>query len=404
MSSFSSSRLKRIDDWMASYVEAGKYPGASFLLAEGGRIVHRARTGKRALDAGLPFEDDTIVRIYSMTKPIVSAAMMMLVERGLIHLGAPVSSVLPEFSDMRALLPGAGDISQSEPCPAPTIHQLLTHTSGLTYGFNPGPLGRAYTEGKVDFAPMRESLADVTRRLAALPLAFQPGARWEYSVGIDVIGRVIEAVTGEALDVWLQREMFDPLGMKDTGFHISKKKAKRLAHLYTSIESGEAISLTASGKIIMREVDTAAESAWLSTKTFSGGGGLLSTLDDFFAFTEMLRKGGRHNGARLLSPSTIRFMRRNHLGSDIASMGPTSFAETPTTGVGFGIGGSVVLDPGRSGAPSSPGDYSWGGIASTFFWMDPELDMTAIFFTQLTPSSAYPSRPQLKALVHGARK
>ncbi|MFV0475326.1 MAG: serine hydrolase domain-containing protein [Pikeienuella sp.] len=403
MPAFDSERLRRIDGWMQSYVDSGKFPGSTFLLAEGGRVIHRASVGMRDVAGGKPFEEDTIARIYSMTKPVVSAALMMLVERGQVHLGAPVSAFIPEFADCRALIPGATSVEQTEPCAPPTLHQLATHTSGLTYGFNPGPLSESYVAAKVDFGPPRPGLAEQCRALAALPLVFQPGARWEYSVGIDVLGRVIEVISGKTLEDWLREEMFEPLGMKDTGFRVSDDQVDRLANLYTSLEPGEAMRLGAASKIVLREVETAADSMWRKTRTLSGGGGLVSTIDDYFAFAEMLRKGGAHDGARLLAPGTVAFMRRNHLGGDIASMGPSSFAETPTTGIGFGVGGSMVLEPGRSGAPGNIGDFSWGGIASTVFWLDPVWDLTAIFMTQLMPSSSYPARPELKALVHGAR-
>lgn len=288
MPSFDPERLTRIDDWMRSYVEESKFPGSTFLLAEGGNIVHRASTGYRAIDEGKPFEEDTIVRIYSMTKPVVSVGLMMLAERGLFHLDAPVSDFLPEFAECRALTGGAGD--ETAPCPAPTLHQLLTHTSGLTYAFNPGPAAAAYAAARIDFRPNGPGLAEMTRKLAELPLAFAPGTRWEYSVGIDVVGRVIEAVTGQPLDTWLEAEILEPLGMTDTGFAIPDNKVDRLATLYTSLESGAPISLAAAGKGVMRQVETAEDSAWRGAKTFSGGGGLLSTIDDYFAFTEMLRK------------------------------------------------------------------------------------------------------------------
>ncbi len=402
MTEFDPARLARIDAWMRRYVEAERFPGSTFLLASGGEIVHRASTGYRDVAGARPFEEDTIARIFSMTKPVVSVAIMMLAERGLFHLDAPVSRFLPEFAEARALRPGATKIDETDPCPPPTLHQLLTHTSGLTYGFNPGPLSRAYAEAKIDFGPAGPGLGEMTKRVAALPLAFAPGSRWEYSISIDVLGRVVEAVDGRALDRFLAEEIFEPLGMKDTHFSIPDGKLDRFAHLYTAFPDGAAVSL---GKIedgVIREVETAEASAWRNARTFSGGGGLVSTIDDYLAFTEMLRRGGSLGEAKLLSPATLAFMRRNHLRGEIADMGPASFAETPMTGMGFGLGGSVVLDPGRARAPGSVGDFSWGGIASTFFWIDPVLDLTAIFFTQLTPSSAYPARPELKALVHGA--
>lgn len=402
MTEFDAARLARIDAWMRRYVEAGRFPGSTFLLASGGRIVHRASAGLRDVAGGKPFGEDTIARIFSMTKPVVSVAIMMLAERGLFHLDAPVSRFLPEFEGARALRPGAASIDETEPCAPPTLHQLLTHTSGLTYGFNPGPLSRAYAEARIDFGPSGPGLAETVKRVAALPLAFVPGTRWEYSVSTDILGRVVEAADGRSLDRFLTEEILGPLGMRDTFFTIPDDRLGRLAHLYTAFPDGAAVSLGRIAEGTMREVETAEGSAWRTTRSFSGGGGLLSTVDDYLSFAEMLRKGGSHAGAKLLSPATVAFMRRNHLPGDIASMGPQSFAETPMTGMGFGLGGSVVLDPGLARAPGSVGDFSWGGIASTFFWIDPVLDLTAIFLTQLTPSSAYPARPELKALVHGA--
>lgn len=399
--SFDKDRLLRIDDWMQSYVEKGRYPGSTFLLAQGGKTVHRASCGNRDTATNTPFEEDTITRIFSMTKPIVSVALMTLVERGLTHLDAPVSAFVPEFSDCRALVPGASSIDQTEPCAPPTLIELLTHTSGLTYGFNPGLLPEQYVAEKIAFSGTSEGLASATKRIAALPLAFQPGSKWEYSHATDVIGRVVEVISGRPLDRFLDEEIFQPLGMKDTAFQIEDAKLPRLASLYTS-QDGNAMGLGMRGEGQMFLSETAETSAWRDVKTFSGGGGLLSTIDDYFQFAEMLRKHGAHNGARILSTSTARFMMQNFLPGDIASMGTKSFAEMPMDGIGFGIGGSVVLDSARCRMPGHVGDFSWGGIASTIFWVDPVADLTCIFLTQLTPSSSYPSRPELKALVHGA--
>lgn len=399
---FDRNRLARLDAWMNRYVEEGKFPGSTLLLAQGGDIVHRASAGMRSVEKGLPYEDDTIVRIYSMTKPVVSVALMTLIEKGLFHLDAPISEFIPEFADMEALVPGAERLDQTEPCDTPTVIQTATHTSGLTYSFNPTLLAPVYRERKLDFPPNGHGLAETARMVAELPLAFRPGAAWHYSVGIDILGRIIEVASGRGLDEFLKEEIFEPLGMKDTFFTLPDDRVGRFASLYTCLDPENMMGLGARGDGALNLVEDAENSAFRATTTFSGGGGLLSTADDYFAFAEMLRKWGEHDGARILSASMTRYMRRNFLPGDIASMGPKSFAEMPMEGVGFAIGGSVVLDPARMRMPGNVGDFSWGGMASTIFWTDPVEEITCIFLTQLTPSSAYPNRAELKALVHGA--
>ena len=402
MSNFNKERLKRIDDWMDGYVEEGKFPGSTMLLAQSGEIVHRATTGWMDVEAQKPFKEDTIVRIFSMTKPITSVALMMLAEKGDFHLDAPLSDFIPEFRDMEALIPGATSIDQTKRCATPTLAQAATHTSGLSYSFNPTPLAEKYTDLRQDFGPANGTLEGMAAQAGSLPLAFKPGTEWHYSVGIDILGRVIEVVSGKTLDVFFQEEIFDPLDMEDSFFTIPDDKLDRFANLYTSSD-GDAMALGAKGTGTLRQVDDAENSAYRNTQTFSGGGGLLASIDDYFKFADMLRRGGERNGHRFLSPSTLKFMQRNHLRGDISSMGPKSFAEMPMDGVGFGIGWSVMLDPALARTPGNVGDYSWGGMASTVFWNDPIDDLTCVFYTQLTPSSSYPNRPQLKALVHGAK-
>ncbi|TMV13447.1 serine hydrolase domain-containing protein [Arenibacterium halophilum] len=396
-------RLGRIAAWQDRYVEERKFPGSSVILLRGGDEVYFNAAGSRNVEDGLPFERDTVARIYSMTKPITSVGIMMLAELGLFHLDAPVSEFIPAFRDMQALVPGAQRIDQTEPASSPTLHHLLTHTSGLSYPFNPGPLGQAMDAEKIIFRADDTSLAEVADRTAALPLAFQPGTRWEYSVSIDILGRVIEVVSGQPLDVFLREQIFDPLGMGETAFRVPEGTGDRFASLYTPL-AGNAMALNAArdSDETLRLVDRAGASVFESTTCFSGGGGLVGTIDDYVKFCEMLRRGGAAPGGRILSPHTVDFMMRNHLPGDIASMGPQSFAEQPMEGMGFGLGGSVVLNPGRVRVPGSEGDFSWGGMASTMFWIDPVLDLTCVFFTQLTPSSSYPCRAELKALVHGA--
>ena len=401
---FAPDRLQRLDTWMQRYVDERKFAGSSVLVARGGDEVHFHAAGSRNLAADLPFDRHTIVRIYSMTKPVTSVAAMMLVESGLFHLDAPVSEFIPSFSDMHVLIDGAIRIDQTEPCATPTIHQLLTHTSGLSYPFNPGLLSRAMDDQDLLFKPNQGLLAPMCDRVAALPLAFRPGSRWEYSVGIDILGRVIEVVSGKSLAAFFTEEILAPLGMSETAFSVPARAGDRFASLYTPLE-GDAMALNAArtGGETLRLTDEAGKSPFEAATMQSGGGGLVGTIDDYMRFAEMLRRGGAAgDGSWLLSPRTVDFMMRNHLPDDIAAMGPQSFAEQPMDGMGFGLGGAVVLDPGRARSPGSIGDFSWGGMASTFFWVDRVLDLSVVFFTQLAPSSSYPARSQLKALVHGA--
>ena len=395
--------LARIAPWMQSYIDERKLAGSSTLIQHNGKEAYFHSAGLRDTQSTDPFDRATVARIYSMTKPITSFVLMMLIEEGKLHSDAPLSQFIPEFAKCHALIPGATSIDQSEPCPCPTLHQLLMHTSGMSYPFNPGVLASAMNEVDLLFKPNQGTLADMCRDLAKLPLAFTPCSRWEYSVGIDVIGRVIEVITGQTLaDVFADR-VFQPLGMTQTAFSLPADAHDRFAALYTPLAGG-AMDLNAAktGTESLRCVDRTKNSSFLDASMHSGGGGLVGTIDDYMRFCEMLRQGGTLDGQRLLSPSNTAFMQRNHLAGDIASMGPQSFAEQPMEGMGFGIGGAVVLDPARARTPGSVGDFSWGGMASTFFWIDPVHDLSVVFFTQLTPSSSYPLRAQLKALVHGA--
>lgn len=399
MTGYDQPRLDRIARWMQSYIDTRRFAGASVLVAQGGQEVYYHDCGLRDLARATPFQRDTVARIYSMTKPITSVALMMLAERGLFHLDAPLSEFIPAFDDMECLITGATTIDDVTRCATPTLHQLLTHTSGLSYPFNPGVLGEKMADEDIIFRSNQGTLAQMCDRVADLPLAFHPGTRWEYSVSIDILGHVIEVVSGKTLEQFFVEEIFDPLGMNETRFSVPVTARDRFSALYTPL-AGSGFSL---GKVdntneTLRLIDDVEGSPFLDAKMYSGGGGLVGTIDDYLKFAEMMRTGG----AGLIGPKTLSFMMRNHLNGDIASMGPSSFAEQPMEGMGFGLGGAVVLDPGRSRTPSSIGDYSWGGMASTFFWIDPQTETSVIFFTQLSPSSAYPARPQLKALVHGA--
>lgn len=391
---FSSDRLENITRWMNSYIDAGKLAGTQTLVARHGKPVYSKWAGKADLDNNIPWNENTIARFYSMTKPVTSVALMMLYEKGLFHLDDPIEAFIPAFADMRCLRPQARDISDTEPVRTlPTVHHLLTHRSGLTYGFNGGVLGDAYVNEKMDFGVKRGTLEEQVDRLAALPLQFDPGSRWNYGVSTDVAGRLVEVISGQSLKDFFQENILDPLGMADTAFDVPEEKIDRFACLYGRGEDG-ALTLA----------DAAATSIFKAgaTTCYSGGGGLVSTADDYFRFAEMMRNRGMFNSTRLLGSRTVDFMTQNHLQGDLADNGQPVFSEVSFEGVGFGLGGWVMLDPPKSQMMGSVGDFGWGGMASTVFWVDPLEDLTVIFLTQLVPSSLLPLRKELRALVHQA--
>ncbi|MEH6402104.1 MAG: serine hydrolase domain-containing protein [Sneathiella sp.] len=391
---FSSSRLENITSWMDRYVRAGKLAGAQTLVARSGEVVYSNWTGLADIENNVRWSGDTIARFYSMTKPITSVALMTLYEKGLFHLDDPIEMYIPAFKDMRVLRAHASSVEDTEPCKVkPTIHHLLTHCSGLTYDFNLGVLESLYSEAKMDFGPRRGILEDQVNRLGQMPLKFEPGTRWNYGVSTDVVGRLIEVISGKALDVFLQDVIFDPLDMADTSFEISRGKEARFAASYTPGKNGK-----------LKLID-APESSIYAEKTvqgLSGGGGLLSTVTDYMKFADMIRLRGRAGGDQLLGSRTVDFMTQNHMPGDLASMGQPVFSEVSFAGVGFGLGGWVMLDPTKAQMMGSPGDFGWGGMASTVFWVDPLEDLVVLFATQLMPSSFYPIRKELRALVYQA--
>jgi CubicO group peptidase (beta-lactamase class C family) len=391
---FDPARLARIRPWMQGYVDAEKFPGALTLIARRGTVVYCDWVGLRDVERGLPWQRDTLARFYSMTKPITSTALMMLYEQGLCHLDDPVDLFLPEMANRMVLRPGAKSVDEADPAETRmTLHHLLTHTSGLTYGFNEGLLSEAYVEGGVNFSERAGILAETVIRLGAMPLAFDPGSRWNYSVSTDVIGRVIEVISGQPLDVFFAEHILGPLGMSNTFFAVPDSKIDRFASSYTKAAEGG-----------MTLAEDAAGSGFRAGKVrqLSGGGGLVSTVDDYLRFAEMQRRGGALGDVRLLGPLTMRLMASNHLPGDLASMGQKVFSEVSFEGIGFGLGGAVMLDPARAKTLGSPGDFGWGGMASTVYWVDPVEDMVVIYLTQLMPSSSYPNRKELRALAYSA--
>jgi CubicO group peptidase (beta-lactamase class C family) len=385
-------RLTRIDDWMRRYVDAGKYPFAATLVARKGQVAWTGHYGLSDVAAGVAYTPESLVRIYSMTKPVTAVALMMLYEQGLFHLDDPVSAFIPSFADVQVLVPGAERLDQTEPLATPpTVHHLLTHTAGLTYGFNQDILSQAYLSNRLDFGQRAGGLAETANRLAQQPLLFQPGTRWHYSVASDVVGRIVEVISGKTLDRYFQDNILGPLGMHDTSFVVPATKISRLGPVYAFDPKGGLPEFPAGfGE---GEVDT-----------LSGGGGLVSTGHDYLRFAEMMRRGGVLGDVRLLGSRTVRLMSANHLpgGVDLATLGPSAWCETSFSGVGFGLGVAVNLSPARSMLSASAGDFSWGGMASTYFWCDPAEQMSVVFLTQLLPSSSYPNRKELRALVYQA--
>lgn len=390
-------RLARIDSHFARYVDDGRLAGWQVVLARHGHVVHSSVYGQRDLEAGLPVELDTLWRIYSMTKPITSVAALSLLEEGAFELNDPVSRWIPAFADMRVWAGGTPQKPRTVPATEPVrMWHLLSHTSGLTYGFmNAHPVDALYRERGFDFGTAHGlDLAACSDAWAGLPLLFQPGAQWSYSVATDVLGRVLEVVTGRPLDAVLSERVLNPLAMSDTRWWVEHAYAKRLAALYTPHpQTGAAVRLDSVGQAALRP-----------PAMLSGGGGLVSTAADYLRFTELLRRGGELDGVRVLGPRTLAYATRNHLpgNTDLAAYGSGQFSEVAYAGVGFGLGFAVTTDPVRSKTVSSVGEFTWGGAASTAFLVDPVEDMVALLFTQLLPSSTHPVRTQLRTLVHQA--
>jgi CubicO group peptidase (beta-lactamase class C family) len=396
-------RLDRLDRHFRRYVDDGRLPGWLLTVSRQGRLAHVSAYGQRDMEAGLPVETDTLWRIYSMTKPITSVAAMILYEEGAFELADPVSAFIPSFADVCVFAGGSDLRPVTVPASEPVrIWHLLTHTAGLTYGFlRAHPVDARYREAGFEWGtPRGMDLAQCCDAWAGQPLLFQPGTEWNYSVATDVLGRVVEVASGQSLDEFFDARMFGPLGMTDTSFWVDESEAGRLAALYTAVPvpGGQASRLDAMSKV-----------ARARPRMLSGGGGLISTAADYHRFTQMLldrpgSPGGELDGVRLLGPRTLAYMGRNHLpgGADLETFGRPLHAEAPLRGVGFGLGFAVVIDEAAQKTLGSAGELSWGGAASTAFWVDPAEELTVCFFTQLLPSAAHRIRPQLRQMVYQA--
>ena len=395
--SLDATRLKNIDKHFKRYVDEGRLAGFAVAVARRGEVAHFGMYGHKDSETSAPITSDTMYRIYSMTKPVTSIALMNLVEQGLLQLTDPVSKFIKSFGETRVW--NAGTILKpmtaalTEPI---RVWHLLTHTSGLTYGFNYADVvddmyRRAGFETGVSY---NESLEVVCDKIASLPLVFQPGSSWNYSMATDVVGRIIEVISKMPLDEFLEKNIFAPLGMTDTAFFVLEEKRSRLASLYRYDEVNHS-------KI---KLDTLGNSSLENPKFLSGGGGLISTAGDYFKFIKMLEGRGKSGDVQIVSSRTIDLMTQNHLpnNADISTFGRPIGEEFLYDGLGFGLGFSVVVDQAKTRVACPKGTFAWGGMASTAFWVDPVNEISAMFFTQLIPSGVYPIRQYLRSLVYAA--
>ena len=383
--------LKNIGAYLdETYVKDGRYVGTLTLVARKGEIAYLDSLGYMDREKERPMQEDAIFRIYSMTKSVTSIAIMQLLEKSKFRLDDPVHWYIPQFKNMGVFQAGVfPNFVTSKPKRPMTIKDLLTHMSGLTYNF----MYRTNVDAAHRSSDLMraENLEDFVDTLSKIPLEFSPGDKWNYSVSTDVLGYLVEKLSGQKLDEYFQEHIFEPLEMIDTGFSCPEEKKSRLASLYEH---------NPSGKPNLMEVPS------LDVKMLSGGGGLFSTLSDYYNFASMLLNKGELNGTRVIGRKTLEYMTMNHLpdGKDLTEMSESAFSETPYAGVGFGLGFSVMTDPAKSQTLSDVGEFGWGGMASTVFFINPKEDMLVIFLTQLVPSSTYQVRRELRSLVYSALK
>jgi CubicO group peptidase (beta-lactamase class C family) len=405
-SGFDLNRLERLTTHLQGrYIDEGKISGCQLALMRHGHLAYQRSLGQMDLQRGRSMADDAIFRIYSMTKPVTSVALMMLYERGLFQLDDPVSRWVPSWQEQCVYVAGDGDgdgdtTFQTEPLHRPvSIRDLLRHTSGLTYG---GQLMSVGVEHPVDYRYRSLRATSVDRhngmmafmdKLSQIPLAYQPGEQWMYSLATDACGALVEIISGQAFPEFLQDHIFDPLNMVDTGFQVRPHQRSRFVANYRRDSNRQ-----------LEVIDDPEISRYLTEPVFfSGGGGLVGTTADYLRFCEMLRRRGELDGARILGPRTLDMMTRNHLkdGKDLSAWALGLFSESPNRGVGFGLGFASVIDPVIAGVMGG-GDYYWGGAASTLFLVDPREQISLVFMTQLMPSSSYNFRAQLKSIIYSA--
>lgn len=393
-------RLERITEMTQRYVDEGKMAGVITMVNRGGKLVHFEAVGAKGLIDKRPLAKDDLFRIYSMTKPITAVAAMQLYEQGKFHLNDPVSKFVPELSDLMVWDDGELVPVEHEP----TMHELLTHTAGFSYGFNPqDPVDVMYREANLWGA---RDLTHLAEKLAELPLRYQPGTRWHYSVAVDITGLVVERISGKRFDVYLEEEIFEPLGMSDTFFEVPPEKLPRfLANHFWDVKANTMKDVRDATEGLLGASIEDEDNAMVNYEKvtlYSGGGGLVSTAMDYMKFAEMLRAGGAYNGARIISPKTLKYMAMNHLPSTIsASGGGEDPFNSRFSGIGFGLGFGVITDPVAMGTIASKGEYNWGGAAGTVFWIDPVEDLAVVGMIQLM-SSPWTFREDLRVATYQA--
>jgi CubicO group peptidase (beta-lactamase class C family) len=392
----SARRLERITErFTEQYIAPGKIAGCQVTVVRGGHVAYHRSLGLMDREAGTTMRDDAIFRIYSMTKPIASIALMQLYEKGLFQLFDPVHRYIPEWRTLQVgQVQNDGSIALVKPERPMNVRDVLMHTTGLAGALFPGnPIDDAFGAARAA-RHKGMTLEGVTTLLAEHPLKFHPGTHWNYGLSTDIVGRLVEILSGQRFDDYLRREIFEPLGMVDTGFFVPEESAERLTACYQYRPANTPILM-----------DDATTSRYLRPRSYlSGAGGLVSTTHDYVAFCQMLANGGQLDGRRILGRKTLELMTRNHLpgGATLMDLAVGGFGEAGFEGVGFGLGFAVGLGPAATAMAGSEGDFYWGGAASTAFWIDPAEDLFAVFMTQLFPSMAYPFRAQLRALVYQA--
>ena len=382
-------KLARIAPAMQAYVDSGRLPGMVSVVVRHGRIGYYQAVGRMDIERDTAMRADAVFRIYSLTKPIIAVAVLRLLEQGKVRLDDPLSEYVPAFGDVKVYSEGSDATTQlSDPSGPILLKHLLTHTSGLTYGyFGDTPVDRLYRQ--VGLANPSHTIKQFSESAARLPLLFSPGTAWNYSISFDVLGRVIEVASGRALDRFLEEEIFLPLGMHETAFHVRPEMDGRIPVLYSP---GPDRRLCPSSVFL--------DARYLEDgRLLSGGGGLLSTLADYLSFSQMLLNGGEFCGHRMLARETVTLMARNHLAP---SLTPIVSPMVGHDGYGQGLGGAVLVDPGLAGVPDSARIYRWWGYAGTFFWIDREADLVGMVWTQLTPGRTYPLEQDFQRLVYSA--